>query len=581
MLLLTVSQGPQKGKQFSLPDNEPQLLGRSSEALPITDNTVSRRHAELTPDGGLWFIRDLKSHNGTYVNGVQITKRVPLKAGDQIRVGSTVLAFGGVVADPDSEIVEVLHPDEIDAEIERTLASNEDSVLMAEPEPRRAASEHLKLMYRVAQIATEAIDQQELLAEVLETVFDQFEPERGVILIAEDKYHSPKPVVVKFMAEPTDPEDAKIQVSQTILQHAVSKRESVLSSNAMADPRFKAGDSVQRFGIRSAMCAPILFRDRVFGAIYIDSSIVNYTFTAEQLALLNAVGRQAGLAMANLELVGDKIHTERLAVIGETVASLSHSIKNILQGLRGGADVVEMGLGKDDLKIAKGGWAILKRNLDRIMALTLNMLAFSRQRHLEVELTKMGPLLDDCAQLLEGLCQTRQVALLTDVDPDIPPLPMDPNLIHQAMMNLMTNAVEAVEPKSGVVTVRVQYHPQGRPDAARKHAPGSALASGGASAEIAVIDNGPGIESQRLAWIFEPFNTTKGMRGTGLGLAVTKRIIEDHHGAIWVERTESSDRSGGGGATFRIELPADPSSLIDPSATASAPRDPASAVRRL
>ncbi|MEM8758005.1 MAG: ATP-binding protein, partial [Planctomycetota bacterium] len=489
---------------------------------------------------------------------------------------STVLAFGGVETDPDSEIVEVLRADEIDADIERTLASNEDSVLMAEPEPRMAANEHLRLLYRVSRIATDAIDQQELLAEVLETVFDQFEPERGVILIAPDKYHTPKPVVVKFMAEPTDPEDAKIQVSQTILQHAVSKRESVLSSNAMADPRFKAGDSVQRFGIRSAMCAPIIFRGRVFGAIYIDSSIVNYTFTAEQLALLNAVGQQTGLAMANLELVGDKIHTERLAVIGETVASLSHSIKNILQGLRGGADVVEMGLGKNDLKIAKGGWDILKRNLDRIMSLTLNMLAFSRQRHIEIELTKIGPLLDDCAQLLEGLCTTRQVVLLVDVDPDIPPLPMDPNLIHQAMMNLMTNAVEAVEPKSGTVTVSVTYHPKGLGDSGKhRHAPGSFLAQGGASVELAVIDNGPGIEPQRRAWIFEPFNTTKGMRGTGLGLAVTKRIIEDHRGEIWVEDTR------GTGATFRVVLPADPASLIDPSATASAKDDPASAVRRL
>ncbi|MGP1273130.1 MAG: ATP-binding protein [Phycisphaerales bacterium] len=575
MLLLTVVQGPQRGKQFNLPDNEPQLIGRSSEALPISDNTVSRRHAELTPDGGAWHIRDLKSHNGTYVNGVRIAERTRLKPGDQIRAGSTVFAFGGLVADPDSEIVEVLHADEIDADIERTLASNEDSVLMAEPEPRLAANEHLRLLYKVSEIATEAIDDAELLAEVLETVFDQFEPERGVILIAPDKYHSPKPVVVKFMAEPTDPEDAKIKISQTILQHAMSKRESVLSSNAMVDPRFKAGDSVQRMGIRSAMCAPILFRDRVFGAIYIDSSIVNYTFTAEQLALLTAVGQQTGLAMANLELTGDQLHKERLAVIGETVASLSHSIKNILQGLRGGADVVEMGLGKDDLKIAKGGWGILKRNLDRIMALTLNMLAFSRQRHIEIELTKMGPLLEDCAQLLEGLCQTRQVVLLVDVDPDLPPMPMDPNLIHQAMMNLMTNAVEAVEPKTGTVTVRVDYHPQGRPAGkGHRHAPGSLLAQGGASVEIAVIDNGPGIESQRLAWIFEPFHTTKGMRGTGLGLAVTKRIVEDHRGEIWVDRTK------GGGATFRVVLPADPSSLIDPSATAAA-RDPASAVRRL
>lgn len=573
MLLLTIVQGPDKGKAFNIPPNEPQLIGRSSEALRITDFTVSRRHAELTPDDGSWFIRDLKSHNGTYVNGVRISARTKLKIGDQIRAGSTVFAFGGVETRPETDIVEILRPEEIDAEIERTLASNADSVLMAEPEPRIAANEHLRLMLEASAIATDSIDQQGLLASILELVFDQFEPERGVILISPDKYHSPVPVVVKYMTPPKGKEEAKIQLSRTILQHAIQKKESVLSSNAMADPRFKAGDSIQRMGIRSAMCAPILFRDRVFGAIYIDSSIVNYTFTADQLALLNAVGQQTGLAMANLELVGEQLHTERLAVIGETVASLSHSIKNILQGLRGGADVVEMGLRKNDLKIAKGGWSILKRNLDRIMSLTLNMLAFSRQQNIEIELTKLGPLIEESAQLLEGLCRTRQVPLIVDVDPDIPPVPVDPNLIHQVMMNLLTNAVEAVEAKTGAVTVRVEYFPHGRPDAQGKPKP-RPRGTSGAEIEIAVIDNGPGVDPKQVDWIFEPFNTTKGMRGTGLGLAVTKRIIEDHHGQIRVEKTE------GGGATFRVILPADPAQLIDPSATAAS-RTQSSVPRRL
>ena len=178
----------------------------------------------------------------------------------------------------------------------------------------------------------------------------------------------------------------------------------------------------------------------------------------------NAGRDDEALAQVSIDDVsGRPAWLSALAVIGETVASLSHSIKNILQGLRGGADVVEMGLKKDDLKIAKGGWGILKRNLDRIMSLTLNMLAFSRQQNIEIELTKLGPLIEECAQLLEGICQTRQVPLIVDVDSEIPPVPVDPNLIHQAMMNLMTNAVEAVEPKTGAVTVRVDYHPHGKP----------------------------------------------------------------------------------------------------------------------
>src|SRR3954465_4950726 len=75
VLILTVIQGPDKGRKFERPDPEPQLIGRSSEALPIDDNAVSRRHAELTPDDGAWYIRDLDSQNGTYLNGVKLSAR--------------------------------------------------------------------------------------------------------------------------------------------------------------------------------------------------------------------------------------------------------------------------------------------------------------------------------------------------------------------------------------------------------------------------------------------------------------------------------------------------------------------------
>src|SRR5690606_26646260 len=259
---------------------------------------------------------------------------------------------------------------------------------------------------------------------VLELVIAEFKPERGFIMLGSGAEGDPlRPAIVKYRTPPKDKEEAQFTVSSTIIRHALEHAEGVLSTNAMTDRRFQSGDSVQRLRIRSAICSPIRFGERTFGAIYIDSSIANYTFTAEQLALMNAIGQHTGLALANADHYAQKLQTERLAAIGETVASLSHAIKNILQGLRGGADVVEMGLKKDDLKIARGGWEILKRNLDRIVSLTLNMLAFSRQQNIEIELTKLGPLIEECAQLLEGICQTRQVPLIVDVDSEIPPVP--------------------------------------------------------------------------------------------------------------------------------------------------------------
>ena len=557
MQVLNVIQGPDKGKRFELPPNQPQLIGRSSEALPITDNAISRRHAELTPDDGLWWIRDLESQNGTYVNGRSIEERTRLRPGDQIRVGASVFVFGS--AEPtDPDVIRVLSSDQIDTEVERALAvpgDNEDSLILSEPEPRSAAVEHLRVIYRLTALTTQMIDKTELLRAIMELIFSEFKPERGCLMLM-DESGTLRPAVVKYKTPPKDKEDAKIHVSRTILHHAMKKSEGVLSTNAMGDPRFQAGDSVQQYHIRSAICSPIKFRERNFGAVYIDSSIANYTFTEEQLALMNAIGHHTGLALANSDLLTEKLHAERLAAVGETVASLSHSIKNILQGLRGGADVVEMGLKKDDLKIARGGWDILKRNLDRIVSLTLNMLTYSRQRTLEPELVKLDTLLEDCTELYEATAEQKGVALLLDCDPEMPPIAIDPNLLHQALMNLIGNAIDAVEQGTGAVTVRTLYQ-----------VTDPLLGATPAYAVIEVIDNGPGIPEDRRNWIFEPFKTTKGIRGTGLGLAVTRRIIEEHRGRIELQ-TEPGE-----GAMFRVVLPIDTGDQLDPSATANAQTD--------
>lgn len=597
MLVLTVIQGPDKGRTFELPDAEPQLVGRSSEALPLADNTVSRRHAELTPDSGLWYIRDLGSQNGTFVNGQKIAGRTQLRAGDQIRTGATLFVFGRSRERSDLDTVRLVPASQMDSAVQRAIASNEDSVLLSDEDPAQHATDHLRILYRITALTARAPDQEELLKAVMGVVFEEFRPERGVIaLIDHGDLSTMQPAVVRYgenegadkpekqaptgqqlsaqqpsatqpsTQQPTTQQPPgqkggarQIQVSRSIVQHVVAKGEGVLCSNAMTDPRFKGtdnslGDSIARLNIRSAICAPIRARDRTFGVLYIDCSSAHRTFTSEQLALLNAIGQHAGLAMANAELYAQKLQGERLAAMGETVASLSHSIKNILQGLRSGADVVELGLKKGDLQVSTGGWGILKRNLDRIMSLTMNMLAYSRPRTLEVELTRVNALLDDCAALIRDKCSSRGVGLIIDAEADMPPVPLDAGQMHQAIMNLLTNAVEAVEPNTGVVTVKAGFRPAGT-----RQRDGSRSSVGELS--IRVQDNGPGVPAEMHKRVFEPFFSTKGLRGTGLGLAVTKRIVELHAGRI--ELLSHPDR----GATFTIILPIDPAHM-DPSATA-------------
>ena len=557
---LTVIEGPDEGKGFQLPTGQPQLIGRSTEALPISDNTVSRRHAELTPDGDTWYLRDLASQNGTIVNGVAIKDRIRLEPGDEIRVGATVFLFGDPINLTRRPSVLISDDLDMETEVEERIVTQADSYIGSDatedPDKPDVAIDHLRVIYTLTALTARIMNNRELLEAVMDLVFNEFRPERGVIMIQGISDDEPMvPGVVRYANPPKPDENPTIHVSRTILSMA-TLGEGVLTTNAMTDPRFVSGDSVQQYQIRSAICSPILFGDHVFGAIYIDSSTQNHAFVKEQLQLLNAIGQHTGLALANAEEHLKRVNSERMAAIGETVASLSHSIKNILQGLRGGADVVEIGLHKNDLAIAKNGWGILRRNLDRIAALTMNMLAFGRKLQLELELTPISKVVDECAQLLEAPCQEKHIALIVDADPEMPPIMIDPGLIHQALMNLLANAIEAVPSDTGVITVRVSFN-ESRPD---PNKPGAMLRP---AVTINVIDNGPGVEQDKLAWIFEPFNTTKGLKGTGLGLAVTKRIVYEHKGRIRLESTP------GRGASFKMIIPADLDSMLDPSATSN------------
>jgi pSer/pThr/pTyr-binding forkhead associated (FHA) protein len=385
--MIDVLQGPDRGLKFALPAGEPQLIGRSSEALPLTDTTVSRRHAELTPDDERWYLRDLESSNGTFVNGERVTgKRVELSPGDQIRCGSTIMVFAVASEDDRPSRIQVLGPQDMDVTVERRLNANEDSMILAESDPVKAATNHLRVIYELTALTASAIDREALLKGMMDLIFEEFQPDRGFILLTSDPGNPRsrlEPAVVRYKVRPKTLDKDRIPVSQTIIRYTLEQGEGVLSTNAMTDKRFHAGDSVQEYGIRSAICVPIQTGERSRGVISIDSSLAHFTFTESQLRLLNAIGQHTGLALISAELVTSRMQTERLAAIGQTVAWLSHSIKNILQGLRGGADAVELALDKGDLKLAREGWPILTRNLDRIYGLTLNMLAFSKRRRLE------------------------------------------------------------------------------------------------------------------------------------------------------------------------------------------------------
>src|ERR1700733_8056384 len=132
------------------------------------------------------------------------------------------------------------------------------------------------------------------------------------------------------------------------------------------------------------------------------------------------------MAIQNAKLYGQGVQAERLAAIGETSAALSHSIKNILQALQGGADVVEMGLRGSNITQAAKGWRIVHRNLDKIYGLTMNLLAYSKQREPQLEMGNPKKLIDECVELVAQTGKEKGVMVVGDVDENHPAIPMDP-----------------------------------------------------------------------------------------------------------------------------------------------------------
>ena len=550
MPTLFILQGPDKGHNFDI-DHTPVLVGRGSPDLPLTDNTVSRRHAQLTKKDGIWSIQDLNSANGTYVNGVKFTTPMELKQGDQVRCGATLIVFGGTrTSGIAGELGASLRIDDngnvVESSIMSTVPSMEDSVVIAAPEASSAV-ENLRLLYELSRAVSSVFDQQQLLEKIMDMIFDSLPADRGFILLKEENKEDLQPKVVRYRSPK---HTGEINISRTIVNHVMENKEGVICTNAMRDPRFAKGKSVHNFGIRSALCVPINARDQTIGVIHVDTTVATHTYAGEQLRLLTAIGLHTGLAIEHARLYQAGVQAERLAAAGETVAYISHGIKNILQGLQSAADTVEMGLNKKKIDTARKGWGILQRNLTKIQNLVLNMLAFTKARTPNLAMTQLNQLINETLEMVSSLSDEKRVGLIPDLDDSLPSMPLDPDGIQQVILNLLLNALDAVEPDRGVVTVKTAYN-------AETH-----------EAILTVSDNGAGIEADKLNEIFSAFVSSKGQGGTGLGLAVVKKIVQEHNGAVQV----SSEP--GEGTTFTLRLPTTAPEVIDSGGTIGPTRRP-------
>ncbi len=223
------------------------------------------------------------------------------------------------------------------------------------------ARSNLQVMYRTALAVSHTLDIDQLLSRIMELIFEWVEADRGCIMLFDPQTQRLEPLVRRTRKSadgrhvpPAGLVGDKITISKTILDYVIQRNEGVLTSDARQDDRFNPGASILKLGVREAICVPMQGRYHVVGVIYIDTSATPQQilerggeprrFTEDHLKLMIAIGHQAALAVEDTRYYSAMVQAERLAAIGQTIATLSHHIKNILQGIRGGSYLIEMGL---------------------------------------------------------------------------------------------------------------------------------------------------------------------------------------------------------------------------------------------
>ena len=548
MASLFVIWGNDQGMRYEL-SAAPVRIGRDLDnTIQLHDAEVSRHHAELHRQGGRWVLVDRGSSNGTFVNSHRVQRHV-LRSGDQIQIGRTLMLFTAeeVQATAETSGVEIRQdrteePSRILHTVRQEQGSQilQEALLLGRADTQSRYTRGLRLVYEAARTATGTLDIHQLLQRILHLVFEFVSADRGCVLLAEaDSQRLTPAVQISRSGTAREP----LVISQTILDYVLQRGQGVLTTNAQADQRWTSAASIRQLGIREAICVPMQGRYGLVGAMYIDTATTvrevlqsqgrETRFTPEHLTLLMAIGHQTALAVEDTRYYQAMLQAERLAAIGQAVATLSHHIKNILQGIQGGSFLIKDGLARGDQQMVQRGWEFVEKNQQRISSLVLNMLTFSKERQPELVEADLNQVAAEVVELAAARAREMQVQVQFQPCPELPPWVFDPDAIHHALLNVVTNAVEACSGREvAEVQVRVEYDPRQR------------------LAQLVVQDTGPGIPPEEQEKIFEPFVSTKGNRGTGLGLPVSRKLLREHGGDILVESRP------GKGSTFRLLLPA-------------------------
>ena len=517
-------------------------IGRdASNQIVLSDPSVSHVHAEISHHGKLYSIRDLASTNGIYVNGERLTQG-NLRNKDRIRLGDTTFVYlensddypgAGVGASiPFSEISLPLFAIRDLESVQRDFEGTKDDVHAKGDEKDYSL---LSAFYQLNLALTKEKDFKEMVKDVLIRVLETVKGDTGIVFLG----HSQQGFLEPFLAVkglqgiPVN----QVEYSKTLLKKAVDSGEAILTSNAMADERFEGVPSVVANKIYSAMCVPMRTRKETFGVIQIDTRSPHPGFTKTHLEVLIVMAREIAIHFENIRLRNelkavmeklhgiDKMRSNFITVIGYQIATpitvMDQYFRLLKEGLLGPTDPKQ----RKALEVLQRHSERLKyvvRDLERVLSweviskkMKLSMVEFDLRETVDLLLPDITGLFENKNQKFHWERPVHPVKLMANKD-----------TIREVISHLLINAYKFT-PEGTQIVLDIQDAPD--------------------RVVVKIEDYGVGLSPEVLAQVFDSFYVgdenlafaqTAPMhlsRSLGLGLYLSKKIVEGHGGKIWAE----------------------------------------------
>ena len=558
------------------------VIGRTETCdIVIQDRNVSRRHCKLFLDSmGNLVLQDLNSHNGTYVDGERVIRSI-LTEGSGVRIGGRefeVIEFEtvqparleGAQLVKEANTVSLLPSLQEISSDEHFSATSITPQLQDRGEEQRFTqlSQHVHQFAALLEISQ--ILQREQNADLLLTDVMVFLLQitggtvAYVALLDEADALVPRAVVNRHGTKPSTEEHA-FQLSKTVADYVIQQRCGVIISDTLGDDRFATSDSLHSGALRSLIAVPILVGQRALGLIAAcnDASIEDYS--EHHLDLLCVAASMVGPALQNIELAQQReehieqlkraqqelinaqaqlVQSEKMAAIGRFSSGIMHEVKNHLSPLML-ADMVASAY-PDDEDLQDMSEMLLEART-RILELIDEIRRFARgdQSTYNFRPSDLAEVAEKVVRFVKCDAAFQQVHLALEKSESLV-VEMDEDRIRQVLINLLRNAAEATgeDPRVRLRLSRLE-----------------------GIATIEVEDNGRGIPPEIGEKIFESLFTTKGDNGIGLGLEISRRIVEAHQGTL----TFASEP---GQTIFTMRLPLTQGERSTSEASEAAPTEP-------